>query len=390
MNIALVTTFYGENLGGAEKSIGLLISILREKGINVKVFSTRAYKLPQEDVVQIPYTKYLPNKLLLLGNGFLDWYLAWCLGRVIKKGDDYDLIHTQDFFMLPASVKLAKKRKIKIVGHVREAMSKKIYKGNYLPPVIWLGNFLLRLRFKVWKKSLKQCSHIIGVSNFIKKDLVRNGITSRKISVIYNFSSPEMIRERKKNNRLEETLSGKIIFFMPGRIEVEKGYRLLINTLRKFSSRNYQVRIAGRGPYQSKLESLVKKYGLSDEVKFLGQLEDDAMEKEYYNCDFLLQLGEVPEAFGRTILEALLYRKKIIAVDVGAKKELIVNQQRGFLIAKDSQVELLQILELVTSKGKKYARITEEEFQQILEDFSVERTYKKFLKVYKLYGSREV
>ncbi len=387
-NIALISTFYGENLGGAEKSIGLLADLLRQKGFNVKVFSTRAYKLSQKNIIQIPYTRYIPNKFLLLGNSLLDWYLYWCLARVIKKDSGYDFLHSQDFFILPATVKIGYRIKLPIIAQVREVIDKKVYRGNYSMIVTYLGNLLLKSRLKTWRKSLSQCSRVIAISEFIKKNLVLNGLQSKNISTVYNFLKPETISKIQKGKRVAKTT--KIIYFMPGRIEVEKGHQLLINTLKKLPEKNYQVRLAGQGPYEPELKKIIKKYNLERNVKFLGQLKERAMQKEYNNCHYVLQLGKVPEGFGRTILEALLHSKKVIALDVGAKKELLTNKGRGFLInSNKASEELLSILQL-TMEEKQYPKVSTEELKKIKEQFSGDRVYKKLLEIYNSYASTKV
>ena len=70
-----------------------------------------------------------------------------------------------------------------------------------------------------------------------------------------------------------------------GRLNWAKGYDLLIESLSVLKNHpNFQMKIAGDGPYRSKLENMIDHYSLRDNVFILGEL--------HYNdiLNFMIQL----------------------------------------------------------------------------------------------------
>ena len=75
----------------------------------------------------------------------------------------------------------------------------------------------------------------------------------------------------------------------------------------------------GRERYIAELESRAHALGIAEAVRFQPPRED--MAAAYRDCDLVLQLSTQPEAFGRTVVEALASGRPVVGWDLGGVGE---------------------------------------------------------------------
>lgn len=81
------------------------------------------------------------------------------------------------------------------------------------------------------------------------------------------------------------------------------------------------VRERGREAYVAELEEQARRLGIFDVVAFTAPVDD--MAQAYAGADLVLQLSRRPEAFGRTVLEALSVGRPVLGWDHGGVGELL-------------------------------------------------------------------
>lgn len=81
------------------------------------------------------------------------------------------------------------------------------------------------------------------------------------------------------------------------------------------------VREHGREAYLAELEEQARRLGILDVVAFTAPVDD--MAQAYAGADLVLQLSRRPEAFGRTVLEALSVGRPVAGWDHGGVGELL-------------------------------------------------------------------
>lgn len=81
------------------------------------------------------------------------------------------------------------------------------------------------------------------------------------------------------------------------------------------------VRERGREAYVAELEEQARCLGIFDVVAFTAPVDD--MAQAYAGADLVLQLSRRPEAFGRTVLEALSVGRPVLGWDHGGVGELL-------------------------------------------------------------------
>ena len=193
----------------------------------------------------------------------------------------------------------------------------------------------------------------IAVSEHIKEYTLKNYPGSRNEDVItihggasnslfpYGYTHSPAWRH---NTELEfPELKGKRWLLLPGRVTRWKGhvdFMHLIKALADDLPSIHGVFVGGcraGSRYQDELETLVEKTGISDRITFTGNRLDIRDWMSASEMVFNLS-NDPPEAFGRTILEALYLGRPVIAWDHGGAAEIMAEIfPRGAIAALDYQ-----------------------------------------------------
>lgn len=100
------------------------------------------------------------------------------------------------------------------------------------------------------------------------------------------------------------------------------------------------AREAGREAYIAELEADAMRLGVADAVAFTPPT--DAIARAYAASDLVLQLSRKPEAFGRTVIEALACGRPVLGWAHGGVGELLAELQPAGAVAPFDAAELLQ------------------------------------------------
>lgn len=128
-----------------------------------------------------------------------------------------------------------------------------------------------------------------------------------------------------------------------GRLTYYKGHKYLINAMAKVNDKKLVLTIVGDGDERTKLETMVRELGITDKVRFLGQVSDEMLYSLIVRCRFLvLPSIERTEAFGLVLLEAMRAGKACICTDVpGSGMSNVVDHQSTGLVVKHASAEAL-------------------------------------------------
>lgn len=102
-----------------------------------------------------------------------------------------------------------------------------------------------------------------------------------------------------------------------------------------------EVRIAGGGPEQDRLQTLCREKHLEDLVVWRHDISREDLAREYNQCQVFC-LPSVQEGFGIVFLEAMANGKPIVATTAGAAPEVV---QHGLLTEPDNVDELACAIE---------------------------------------------
>ena len=140
---------------------------------------------------------------------------------------------------------------------------------------------------------------------------------------------------------------GSILFV--GRLVEKKGVRYLIEAvpliLKRFPGAN--VCIAGDGPEMDRLISLCRELKVYDQIRFLGAVKNKALPALYQTADVvvfpsLVAGGGDREGFGLVLVEALGCECAVVATDLPAMQDIVIDGKTGFIVPQKNAEKLAE------------------------------------------------
>jgi len=198
---------------------------------------------------------------------------------------------------------------------------------------------------------------VIAVSNHIRDYTLKYYLPagSHKLHTIYGGTSrddfpfgyqPAPAWLQQTHDEFPE-LENKRILLLPGRLSRYKGHATFIELLARLQSEFSDIQgvILGRAKpgsrYINELEGLAERNGVSRKLTFCGARTD--MRDWMAASSLVFNLcSDPPEAFGRTVPEALALGVPVVAWDHGGVKEILAKMFPAGAVKPDSQPLLLE------------------------------------------------
>lgn len=147
-------------------------------------------------------------------------------------------------------------------------------------------------------------------------------------------------------SRFVESSLDTVRFGAVARMYPQKGHSILLKAFAAVSEsmNGAQLLLFGSGPLESKLRRMVERLGLTERVKFCGQIANP--DTIYEQIDVLV-VPSLSEGAGVVLLEAMLRGIPIIASNVGGIGE-IVNDQCAMLVPPGDAKALAKTMLVLT------------------------------------------
>ncbi|MHC1755343.1 MAG: glycosyltransferase family 4 protein [Methanosarcina sp.] len=186
------------------------------------------------------------------------------------------------------------------------------------------------------KKAINKASRLIAVSPSLSEYCLKMGADTSIVDIIPNGIAINEY-EFESNNLIHPSL------LYIGRLVKIKGIDILIRALPiiKVSYPNIKLFIAGTGGQFNKINSIVKKMDLTENVIFLGKVFGSEKRRLIASTDILI-LPSRYEAFGIVLLEAMASGKSIVASNVGGVPYIVNNGETGLLFEVGNVKELAE------------------------------------------------
>ncbi|MFB6204142.1 MAG: glycosyltransferase family 4 protein [Candidatus Nanohaloarchaea archaeon] len=224
--------------------------------------------------------------------------------EVVTMAEDYDIIHTHDWFGAESGLKAMKYSGVRWVSTLHSLSSSRSRSTN-------------REIEQMERAAVERSDELIAVSRKLG-DAVFNEY-GREPRVIHNgFSQPS---STGKNVKEELGIDGKMVFFV-GRHAEQKGIEHLLYGFSKFlNAGDATLVIGGEGHMTPALEDFVEILGIGDRVKFPGFIPDEEL-GDYYSAADVFVSPSIDEPFGLTLTEALESGTPVVATENGAEEVL--------------------------------------------------------------------
>ena len=201
---------------------------------------------------------------------------------------------------------------------------------------------------KFYNRVMTRSDRIIAISNFIA-DHIKNsyGISANKVRVIYrgidlNKFAPDSINENRKDSirRSWSVSPDQRLLLLPARLSAIKGQDLLIQAVALLPPEFYNVTAVilgddqGRTEYRRKLQGVIHSLKLANRIKLVDHCND--MPAAYAVAELVVVPSSVPEGFGRVPVEAMAMGIPVIASNLGATQETVIEGETGWLLPPES------------------------------------------------------
>ena len=320
LKIAMLTTTFFPQVGGAEYQVKWLAEELAKRGHEVYLFTPyEANEFIEKNEKGFPKNISLRKKG---ANSFSDASrMIYRFAKAIKRIKP-NVVHAHYAFsvgFLAVITKPIHKAPVVITSHEEDIrVIKEIGYGMRLK---WYRRLLINL-------SLKWCDAHVVVSDTMKKDALESGSKEKKLQAIYNMYVPlnaEINDEyvKKVKEKYDIPIDNKIILSV-SRLHKRKGLNYLIMSLKDVvtSDSNAHLVIVGDGSEKEGLKELVKRLSLEKLVTFTGFVDEMEKHALIKGCNVFC-MPSVSEAFGISLFDPMFYGKSIVASDDEAIQEVL-------------------------------------------------------------------
>lgn len=276
-----------------------------EKVGDVEVFHPRFFAVPKFGMRTNPF--------------FMRLTAVKALKSLFKRGKSFDLIDAH--YLYPDGVAasfLSKKFNLPLVMTAR---------GSDVTQV----GLIEGPRQKIIAAS-KQASHLITVSNNLRRDLISMGVPANKITTLRNGVDLLRFRETERQSTRDQFGNGKIMLFA-GWLIPRKRLDIVVKVTARL--KDITTVVVGSGPLESYIKKEAGRLGIEDRLVLCGQVDPADMPRYFSAADVLL-LPSDREGWANVLLEALACGTPVVTRAVGGAPDLITENVAGRVVDSDS------------------------------------------------------
>lgn len=264
----------------------------RREDVEVKLALPEHYAPRRENIISIS-----------VGEGDMAEQARIFSQEVAKIDEDFDIVHTHDWFGAETGFKRRKYQGSKWVSTIHSLDSDRSRNPS---------SEIKRLE----KVAVQQPDTVIAVSKSLGNDIIEK--YDKEPEIVHNgFSKPSSSGFDPKE---EYGIEDKMIFFV-GRHSEQKGIEYLIYGFYKFLEQEEEATlvIGGKGYLTESLKQFVEMLGIQERVVFTGFIPKKRLGDYYRKADVFVS-PSISEPFGLTITEALESNTPVVATSSGVEE----------------------------------------------------------------------
>ena len=225
---------------------------------------------------------------------------------------------------------------------------------------------------------------IISVNEIDRERLIRWGIRANKVVTIANGIDLHLYEKEPDQDEIRRSLgvpgSGPLVMQI-GRLAPQKAPLAFVEGAALVLRRCPQARfiMLGGGPMQEEVEACIRQKGLSDQVLVLGHRPDAVR---------LLAAADVVTLTSRwegtpySLMEAMAWKKPVVATSVNGCRELVIDGQTGFLVGAGEMNAWSERVAQLLNEPETRCRFGESGYQHLQAGFSLEAMIGKIETLY--------
>lgn len=318
----------GEHYSGAERVQDLLGLGLRSWGYEVGFACVKPDRFPRERRSRECPLFITPMK----SRGSLS--AARALARIVKREGFHALhAHTPRTALLGALA--ARQCDVPLVYHVHSPVGRDSTRR--------FRNFVNQC---VERWSLRNCRHVVTVSESLMAYMQTRGVPRSRITVVPN-GVPRATICRSERRPHGSWVLGMVALFRP-----RKGLEILLQSLAQLRSQGKDVRLRAVGPFETpaygaEIHNLVTTLRLEDAIDWIGYTSD--VTRELSRMDLFVLPSLFGEGLPMVILEAMTAGVPVVCSRVEGVPEAIRDGIDGLLAQPNDPVDLTRVMERIIS-----------------------------------------
>ena len=187
----------------------------------------------------------------------------------------------------------------------------------------------------------------------------------------------------------ESSGGGKLVLFV-GRLIERKGVDYLIRAcgiLKRQGIGKIRLAIVGSGHRGPLLERIIAEEKVGDIVDLVGRVSDDDLSSYYRRCSIFVLPAIIDsrgdtEGQGVVLLEAMCYKKPVIASNVGGITDIVRDGETGLLVPTKNPDALAAAIRRLVENPDLARRLGENGYRYAREHFAWEVIVERFVKIY--------
>ena len=236
------------------------------------------------------------------------------------------------------------------------------------------GEWCRRISQRVYRSSRR----VICISERVREQVLEGTGPSCRTSVVYNGVDPDAFSPDS------EPPSAARVILSVGNLIAIKGHEVLVRAVAAIVAEfpELTLDIIGRGPEQSRLQSLAQQLGIGNSVRFLGLQSRQQVAAAMRRCT-VFALPSRYEGLGCVYLEAMSVGKPVIGCRGQGIAEIIHQGSNGFLVGPDNQKELTLALAMLLRDEPCRRRLGAAARDTILDRLTLEQQAENLARVYR-------
>jgi len=229
----------------------------------------------------------------------------------------------------------------------------------------------------IYAPELKNFDQVVAISKAVHDDLldtgscqsviIHNGIQTKNIVMKTEYRDSNSFKVLQVSRLYHET----------------KGQDIAIKALyvlrKKNPDKDISLTFIGEGPSTSYLKNLVSDLNLDGSVNFMGKKDKAYIYQHLKDYDLLIQPSRY-EGFGLTIIEGMAAKLPVVVSDIEGPMEVILNGSLGSFFECENSDDLAnKIFEIMNNPN---SQRVEDAYQYTIQNYSIEKTVKKYLDLY--------
>lgn len=337
------------------------VAALAERGLHFQIFSLLNFDgkvIHKEAQALLPRTVYIPflfSRPLWKAHGH---FLAHTPGRYIRAL--WTLVRgcwrspktfAKALAVFPKSVYFAKIVKDQHINHVHAnwashpAVSAMVIAKLTGAPWSFAGHASdIFIDTTMLEEKIRTAQFVVTCTRYNKGYLTNVGGAGTENKIIANYHGVDL----KKFTPVPKVMHSRFQILAVGTLLPCKGLPDLITACRLLAARNidFDCTIAGDGPERRKLEELIQSNGLTDRVKILGYVSQEALIPLYQQADVvaLPALSESHFGIPNVLLEAMAVQTPVVCTPLPSMAEVLEDGKNGIYVPEQSPEALASAL----------------------------------------------